>query len=39
MTVYKNLGFDIKNYPTSYDHFVNEITMPLHSKLRSGLYY
>lgn len=33
MTVYKNLGFDIKNYPNSYDRFVNEITLPLHTGL------
>lgn len=33
MTAYKNLGFDIKNYQNAYDHFVNEITLPLHTKL------
>lgn len=33
MTAYKNLGFDIKDYPNAYDHFVNEITLPLHTKL------
>lgn len=33
MTAYKNLGFDIKNYPNSYSRFVNEITLPLHTKL------
>ena len=33
MTAYKNMGFDIRNYPNSYDHFVNEITLPLHTRL------
>ena len=33
MTAYKNLGFDIANYPNAYAHFVNEITLPLHTRL------
>jgi len=33
MTAYKNLGFDIKDYPNAYAHFVNEITLPLHTRL------
>lgn len=33
MTGYKKLGFDIKDYPNAYEHFVNEITLPLHTKL------
>lgn len=32
-TAYKNLGFDIKNYPNAYAHFENEITLPLHTCL------
>lgn len=32
-TAYKKLGFDIKDYPESYKHFVNEITLPLHTCL------
>ena len=32
-TAYKNLGFDIKNYPNAYKHYENEITLPLHTKL------
>lgn len=32
-TAYKNLGFDIKNYPNAYNNFVNEITLPLHTCL------
>lgn len=33
MTAYKKLGFDIKDYPNSYNLFENEITLPLHTKL------
>lgn len=33
MTAYKKLGFDIKDYPRAYEKFVNEITLPLHTKL------
>ena len=32
-TAYKNLGFDIANYPNAYAHFANEITLPLHTCL------
>ena len=32
-TAYKNLGFDIKNYPNAYALFANEITLPLHTCL------
>lgn len=32
-TAYKNLGFDIKDYPESYNYFENEITLPLHTSL------
>ena len=32
-TAYKELGFDIADYPNAYAHFVNEITLPLHTKL------
>lgn len=32
-TAYKNLGFDIKDYPNAYNYFENEITLPLHTKL------
>ena len=32
-TAYKKLGFDIKDYPNSYNHYVNEITLPLHTCL------
>ena len=33
MTAYKNLGFDIKDYPNAYALFANEITLPLHTLL------
>ena len=33
LTAYKNLGFDIKDYPNSYLQYQNEITLPLYSKL------
>ena len=33
MTAYRNLGFDMKDFPNSYHYFVNEVTLPLHTKL------
>lgn len=33
MTAYKTLGFDIEDYPNAYKRYVNEITLPLHTKL------
>ncbi len=32
-TAYKQLGFNIKNYPNAYANFANEITLPLHTCL------
>ena len=32
-TAYKNLGFDIKDYPNAYEMFANEISLPLHTCL------
>lgn len=32
-TAYRNLGFDIKDYPNSYRMYQNEITLPLHTCL------
>ena len=32
-TAYKNLGFDIKNYPNACEQYSNEITLPLHTRL------
>ena len=33
MTAYRALGFDIKNFPNAYNLFVNEVTLPLHTRL------
>lgn len=33
LTAYKNLGFDIADFPNAYAHFANEITLPLHTRL------
>lgn len=33
MTAYKNLGFDIEDYPNAYDQYRNEVTLPLHTCL------
>ena len=31
MTAYKNLGFDIADYPNAYDHYRNEVSLPLNT--------
>ena len=33
LTAYKNLGFNIEDYPNAYAQYVNEVTLPLHSLL------
>ena len=33
LTAYKNLGFDIADFPNAYAQFENEITLPLHTLL------
>ena len=33
MTAYKALGFDIKDYPNAYNLYLNEVTLPLHTRL------
>ena len=33
MTAYKNLGFDIQDYPNAYNQYRNEISLPLHTCL------
>lgn len=33
LTAYKNLGFNIENYPNAYNQFINEITLPLHLEI------
>lgn len=34
MTAYKNLGFDIKDFPNAFHMYKNEITLPLHTMLK-----
>ncbi len=33
MTAYRTLGWDIKDFPNSYDYYHNLITLPLHTRL------
>lgn len=33
LTAYKNLGFDIKDFPNACKQFENEVTLPLHTKM------
>ena len=33
MSAYRNLGFDIANYPNAYNLYSNELTLPLHTLL------
>lgn len=33
LTAYKNMGFDIEDYPNAYAQYANEITLPLHTML------
>lgn len=33
LTAYKNLGYDIKDFPNAYNQYCNEITLPLHTLL------
>lgn len=33
MTAYKNIGYDIKDFPNAYNQYHNEITLPLHTSL------
>ena len=35
-TAYKNLGFNIKDYPNAFGMYENEITLPLHTLLSNG---
>lgn len=35
-TAYKNIGFDITDFPNSYNQYKNEITLPLHTLLTDG---
>lgn len=33
MTAYKEMGWDIKDFPNTYDYYHNLVTLPLHTKL------
>lgn len=33
MTAYKNLGWDIKDFPNAHAYYENLITLPLHTRL------
>lgn len=33
LTAYKNMGFDIQDFPNANDYFENELTLPLHTGL------
>ena len=33
LTAYKNMGFDIKDFPNAYNMYKNEVTLPLHTLL------
>ena len=33
MTAYKEMGWDIRDFPNAYDYYSNLITLPLHTKL------
>lgn len=35
-TAYRNLGFDIKDYPNAFNLYKNEITLPLHTLLSNN---
>lgn len=34
LTAYKNMGFDIKDFPRAFQVFENEISLPLHTLLK-----
>lgn len=36
LSAYRNLGFDIADFPNAYAQFENEITLPLHTLLSDG---
>lgn len=33
MSAYRELGYDIKDYPNAYKHYEKEITLPLHTRM------
>ncbi len=34
LTAYKNMGFDIENYPNAYHYYSNQLSLPLYTKLK-----
>ncbi len=39
-TAYKNIGFDVKDFPNAYEMYANEVTLPLHTLLKNEeIYY
>lgn len=39
-TAYKNIGFDVKDFPNAYEMYSNEVTLPLHTLLKNEeIYY
>ncbi|CAM3206568.1 DegT/DnrJ/EryC1/StrS family aminotransferase [Vagococcus fessus] len=36
LTAYKNLGFDIEDFPNAFNQYKNEITLPLHTLLTNS---
>ena len=39
LTAYKNLGFNINNFPNSYEMYKNEISLPLHTLMTDNDVY
>ena len=33
MTAYREMGWDIRDFPNAYDYYANLITLPLHTRL------
>lgn len=36
LTAYRNMGFDIADFPNAYAMYANEVTLPLHTRLDDG---
>lgn len=34
LTIFKNMGYDIKNFPMAYDQYKNEISLPIYPQLK-----
>jgi dTDP-4-amino-4,6-dideoxygalactose transaminase len=37
MSFYKNQGYDIKNYPVTFDNYAREISLPVYYDLKDEL--